>query len=264
MKVLIINTSPRKSFTTSKYLSNILKFWLTGNKVETITLKSIVEYKKIIEKLPDVDTVVFATPVYVDSIPSTTLEHLVMLQKHVIQHNLKFNVYGLVNCGFYEGHQTESALKTFEFWCKHAKLNWCGGLGVGGGVMVGFIRTLPWIGFVMEAIIVGIISIVGIFSDNPNYYAEFFSHYWYPSLVIQFGLWLFWTMGVFVNIFKLSRYIKKRKDHKIKFTGLWFCPRWLFIALASLYWFFRAILLHFKWPWQLFKKIPGDTHISNV
>ncbi|MGL4952079.1 MAG: hypothetical protein ACRC4L_03800 [Mycoplasma sp.] len=263
MKVLIINTSPRKSFSTSKYLSSTLKFWLTGNKVDNITLKTITDYKKIIDKLHEIDQLVIATPVYVDSIPSTVLEYLKMLEIYVKEKSLKFDVYGLVNCGFYEGKQTSSALKTLEFWSNRSGLNWCGGLGCGAGVMIGFIRTLPLCGFIIEAIIVSIICIVGI-GQGESYYSEFFSHYWYPSLVIQVGLWFLWSLGFFINSFKLSISMRKSRNHGIKFTTTWFCPKWLFVSIASIFWVLWAIILNFKWPWQLFKKDTTDTTISNI
>ncbi|MGL4948373.1 MAG: hypothetical protein ACRC42_03220 [Mycoplasma sp.] len=265
MATLIINTSPRKSFTTSMYLSRVLKRFLIGEKTEIITLKTLSDYRNITEKLKTIDNIVFANPVYVDTIPSTTLEFLKKLEVFIKENNLSFNVYGLINCGFYEGHQTESALKTYEFWSKRCNLNWCGGLGIGAGVMIGFIRTLPVIGLIMEAIIVGIFSIIGAFSSDPaSYFSDFFGHYLYLSFVIQTGLWVLWSMGMLVNTFKLSRSIRKQKSHGIKFTSLWFCPKWLFITLASLFWRIRAILLHFKWPWQLTKKIKDNEPISNV
>ena len=130
MKILILSTSPRKSFSTSLYLGKILKFFLAGNSVEIFQLKSVGDYTKIIGKLSDIDALVFTTPVYVDSIPSTTLEHLKKLEEFIGGKNYNFKVYSILNCGFYEGHQCCNALKTYELWCKKAGLDFGGGIGV--------------------------------------------------------------------------------------------------------------------------------------
>lgn len=42
-------------------------------------------------------------------------------------------IYGIVNCGFYEGVQAKSALGILQNWCARTRIAWGGGIGVGGG-----------------------------------------------------------------------------------------------------------------------------------
>ncbi len=47
--------------------------------------------------------------------------------------NPQIHVYGIVNCGFYEGIQAEYSLKILQNWCLKTGFIWSGGIGVGGG-----------------------------------------------------------------------------------------------------------------------------------
>lgn len=91
------------------------------------------------KELDGADVWVFAYPLYVDGIPSQLLSCLVQLEKTPVS-NRKKVVYGIVNCGFYEGIQAETALAVLENWCKKAGHSWGGGIGVGGG---GALAMLP-------------------------------------------------------------------------------------------------------------------------
>lgn len=91
------------------------------------------------KELDCADVWVFAYPLYVDGIPSQLLSCLVQLEKTPV-FNRKKVVYGIVNCGFYEGIQAETALAVLENWCKKAGHSWGGGIGVGGG---GALAMLP-------------------------------------------------------------------------------------------------------------------------
>lgn len=60
------------------------------------------------------------------------LSCLVQLEEVHIN-NPAIHVYGIVNCGFYEGIQAELSLKLLQNWCLKTGLIWSGGIGVGGG-----------------------------------------------------------------------------------------------------------------------------------
>lgn len=74
----------------------------------------------------------FAYPLYVDGIPGHLLSCLIQLEEAYLQKPEK-HIYGIVNCGFYEGVQAEFALKILQNWCEKAGFVWGGGIGVGGG-----------------------------------------------------------------------------------------------------------------------------------
>lgn len=253
MKVLIIATSPRKSFSTSLYFSKLLKIALHGVQTTVLPLKSMIDYHAILEALKNVDTLVFATPVYVDTLPSTTLEYLQKLEKHIVKNHLQFNVYAILNCGFYEGHQCALALNTYALWCQRSDVKWCGGIGIGSGVMLGFIRVLPVMGIASMIIELLVRSIVLISRQGLSVHT-LFSGYLPIVLVIQIIVWLLFSLGAFLNIYHLKKSILLRKCHPIKYTTVWFCPRFLFVFMASFYWVLRALLIHGLLPWQLFRK----------
>ena len=75
---------------------------------------------------------VFAFPLYVDGIPGQLLSCLIQLEEARIQ-NPQIRVYGVVNCGFYEGIQADLALQLLQNWCEKSGFLWSGSIGVGGG-----------------------------------------------------------------------------------------------------------------------------------
>ena len=99
---------------------------------------SIIEFhtssvsEEVLKELSTANAWVFACPLYVDGIPAHLLSCLVQMEKSEL-HNCGTPVYGIVNCGFYEGIQTEFALKVLQNWCVKSGFFWGGGIGVGGG-----------------------------------------------------------------------------------------------------------------------------------
>lgn len=76
MKTLILSLSPRKNFSASMYYSKVLKFLMKRGDVSILELKTQKQLLDVEKQLQDIDHLVFATPVYIDSTPSTALEHL--------------------------------------------------------------------------------------------------------------------------------------------------------------------------------------------
>ncbi len=257
MKTLILSLSPRKSFSTSLYFSRILKFFMTKGEVSILELKTQKQYNELEKMLEHVDNLVFATPVYVDALPSTVLDRLVQIERYAQGKNLSVNVYALTNCGFYEGDQCQLALNTLAIWSKKCGFSYKGGLGIGAGVMVGFIRTLIPIGIVitlLEILIRAVICLVG-----GNFTATaIFNHFFPYTLVIQTVLYLLWSTGLFVNIFRLANFVQSGTSMKVKFTSIWFCPRFLFVIIASLYWLLASMLWYRGAFWRLHKEPYGS------
>ena len=86
----------------------------------------------MLEALDKMDVWVLAFPLYVDGIPAHLLSCLIQLQEANLQ-NQNIHIYGIVNCGFYEGIQAEPALRILQNWCVKAGTIWGAGVGIGGG-----------------------------------------------------------------------------------------------------------------------------------
>lgn len=140
MKIALINGSPKVSHSASASLLTDLKSFLSreADLIDVGLNKAIIS-EKILEELKNADALVFAYPLYVDGIPAHLLSCLMQLE-NTPWSNRKIHVYGIANCGFYEGIQTETALKILQNWCIKTGLIWGGGVGTGGG---GALAQLP-------------------------------------------------------------------------------------------------------------------------
>ena len=133
MRVALINGSPKVNNSASGALLEDLKRYLEKNaEVINFRFHSPVISKEEVEELTKTDAWVFAYPLYVDGMPGHVLSCLVQLEEARIQ-NPQIHIYGIVNCGFYEGIQAELALKILQNWCLKTGFVWSGGIGVGGG-----------------------------------------------------------------------------------------------------------------------------------
>lgn len=157
MKIALINGSPKVKESSSRILLEELKSCILKKErsVEKVSEKTKTgEEGKVrkngkvtvteiefhtssvmegtLKELSTANAWVFACPLYVEGIPAHLLSCLVQMEKSELQ-NCGISVYGIVNCGFYEGIQAEFALKILQNWCAKAGFVWGGGIGVGGG-----------------------------------------------------------------------------------------------------------------------------------
>ena len=143
MKIMMIDGSPKVSKSNSEYFLNILSDFIESKDIVKYKLSKKVDYEDIIKEINTIDTLVFAFPLYVDSLPSHVLEFLIMLEEN-FKDNLKgVNVYVIANCGFYEGKQNRIALNIMKCWCKKMNIKWAQGIGIGAGEMMGGLRNVP-------------------------------------------------------------------------------------------------------------------------
>ncbi len=137
MKIALIDGSPKINNSASSVLLEELKYFLVQGKIDVIEMRLHISMvsEEIIKQLKSADIWIFAFPLYVDGIPGHLLSCLIQIEKRINDICKKYtkNVYSIVNCGFYEGEQTKPALQILENWCFKVQLNWCGGVGVGGG-----------------------------------------------------------------------------------------------------------------------------------
>lgn len=133
MRIALINGSPKAKDSAGGILLEDLKGYL-GEEAEVVQLgfRSSAVSEEVIEELSAADAWVFAYPLYVDGIPGHLLSCLVQLEEAGLQ-NRRISIYGIVNCGFYEGTQAALALRLLRNWSIKAGFIWSGGVGVGGG-----------------------------------------------------------------------------------------------------------------------------------
>lgn len=132
MKVALINGSPKVKSSASGTLLEDLRACLEETEVMEFGLHTDAVTREEAETLHQADVLVFSFPLYVDGIPGHLLSCLAGLEEMCCK-NREIRVYGIVNCGFYEGIQAETALQVLENWCARAGYVWGSGVGVGGG-----------------------------------------------------------------------------------------------------------------------------------
>lgn len=138
MKIALIDASPKTNNSTSGLLLKDFQKYLVPKTVEIIetSLHKPIVPQDVLAKLEHAETWVFACPLYVDGLPAHLLSCLLQLEK-IEWKKSPVQVYGIVNCGFYEGIQAETALHILQNWCIKTGFTWCGGIGIGGGGALG-------------------------------------------------------------------------------------------------------------------------------
>lgn len=133
MRIALINGSPKANNSASGALLEDLKcYFPKENEIIEFGFHTSTISDKVIEELNTAEAWIFAFPLYVDGIPGHLLSCLAKLEEARIQ-NPEICIYGIVNCGFYEGNQAELALKILQNWCIKVGYVWGSGVGVGGG-----------------------------------------------------------------------------------------------------------------------------------
>lgn len=142
MKIGIINGSPRGKKSNSeiliKYLCSLLeehqinKYYLFTSKIDS----------EINSEIHNADVLIFAFPLYIDSIPSHLLETIVKFEEEKII-NSKTKIYCIVNNGFFEGKQNQLAILQMKNWCQKTGAEWGQGIGIGGGEILSYLEKVP-------------------------------------------------------------------------------------------------------------------------
>lgn len=136
MKIALINGSPKFKESASSRLLGISKEVATtcgvSEFVEIHFRKGDTPTEEQLTQLSAADAWIFAYPLYVDGIPGHLLQVLRRLETAGMS-NPNRKIYGICNCGFYEGEQNESALEVLRNWSTKCGYIWGGAVGVGGG-----------------------------------------------------------------------------------------------------------------------------------
>lgn len=141
-KICFLNGSPRFKNSTSGFFCNIIKELLTGEyelcEIHIASLTTPEKLSNAFNTLSEVDTVLLALPLYIDSLPAHLISFLqdweVYNKTHFTESNLpQTTFFSLTNNGFIEGDQNHIALDMLQVFCDKIQFTWGLGLGVGGG-----------------------------------------------------------------------------------------------------------------------------------
>lgn len=160
MKTLFIDCSPKKRLSASGFIAAFTKCFVTGEKQQE-KLRTKGDYNRVLEKATQSDNIVFCMPLYVDGVPSHVLPFLKELEGFSKKNKLSSKVYVIANNGFIEGRQNEPLMQIMENFCNRSGMKWCGGLGIGGGVMMNVMRIMIMVFFGITILNVALTGISG-------------------------------------------------------------------------------------------------------
>ncbi len=231
MKTVFINCSPKKRFCASAYFLFLERLFVRGEKVKE-KLRTPADHSRILEQLKDAQAVVFGLPLYVDGVPSHVLRFMEEMETFCRENDLKLSVYCIANNGFIEGKQNEPLMQVFENFCAHAGLNWGGGTGIGGGVMLNVTRILFVVNFVL--------LVLGTVLSGINT-GDFFPKENWISFAENAALLLFFNMGVLFYLSGMGRAIMKGTHFGKKYTRI-LIPSFIFILFADIFFVIVSVL----------------------
>lgn len=224
MKTVFINCSPKKRFCASAYFLGMQRLFVKGKKV-TEKLRNKNDYERILNELSDADAVVFCLPLYVDSVPSHVLPFLKEMEGFCKENHIRLNLYSISNNGFIEGCQSEPLLRVFQNFCDRSGLNWCGGIGIGGGVMLNVTRLV----FVLQVAVL-ILNLVQSGVQTGNFLPlDVLTDFGINALVL-----LFFNIGVIFYTLKMGFAINKGNFFGKKYTRI-MVPSFVFIIFADIF-----------------------------
>lgn len=145
MKILMIDGSPKPRNSNSAYfLGELEKLLPEGTQIQKRSVNQKKQWKDSFAEVAQTDLLVIAFPLYVDGIQSVLLQYLVELEEylHAQERRRTIKVYVLSNCGFPEGIQNHLAIDMMKCWCHRAGLSWGCGIGIGGGEMMGGMKSV--------------------------------------------------------------------------------------------------------------------------
>lgn len=142
MRINIINGSPKMGKSTSALMIEYFLTEINQQDIEVYNINQSTLSEEQISKIQSSDALVFAFPLYIDSIPAHLLRTLLILeQKGFKRKDIK--VYCIVNNGFYEGRQNHIAIEQMKLWCKAVNLTWGQAIGTGAGEMYPLVKDIP-------------------------------------------------------------------------------------------------------------------------
>ena len=227
-KTVLINCSPKKKLSVSGFIMRCAGLMIRGGK-EYLQLRTPADRERILQALKTAGKVVFAVPLYVDSVPSHMLPFLKEMEAFCKENGLRLKVYVIANNGFIEGRQNEPLMQVMENFCARSGLDWCGGIGIGGGVMLNVERIMITVMFGLMILNVLMCAVHGESILDPV-----------QSFGISIGEMLLLCCGIIAFGIRLAHHINKGTDAGKRYTRI-MLPSFVFILFADI--FFTIISL---------------------
>lgn len=164
-------------------------------------------------------------PLYADGPPSHVSAFLEEAELFFLKNNLHPNLYCIANNGFIEGRQNEALMQVMENFCHRAGINWCGGVGIGGGVMLNITRIV----FVIQTAIFFIQYIIGIIQTGL-----FLNTGLLYAFLQNAGLLLFFNSGVLFFLIRMGLAVNKCSVSGKHYTRI-LLPSFIFILIANIF-----------------------------
>ena len=228
-KTVLINCSPKRKLSVSGFLMKCAGVMIRGKK-EYLHLRTPADYPAILGALKDAGKVVFVTPLYVDSVPSHMLPFMQEMKAFCMENGLKLKVFVIANNGFIEGKQNEPLMQVMENFCARSGLEWCGGIGIGGGVMLNVERIMITVMFGLMLLEVLFSAVHGENVLDP---------------VLSFGRSLLGLVvlacGIIAFGIRLAVHINSGTDAGKKYTRI-MLPSFVFIIFADIFFVIISVL----------------------
>ena len=137
MSTLMLCGSPHNEGGNSTYFLKALKDKLSGRgEIYNIMNSSEISETLFLQALKNGENIVFAFPLYADSLPAYFLSFLKRLKAGTDGIVSRSKVYVIVNNGFYDDVQNNIAIKIIWKWCDKCGLAKGRALAIGAGGMV--------------------------------------------------------------------------------------------------------------------------------
>ena len=247
MKTVFINCSPKKRLSASSWFLALSRL-LTGGEKLSETLRTPADHERVLAALEGADAAVFVLPLYVDGIPSHVLPFLEKLEQRSRERGADLRVYAVANNGFIEGRQNEPLMQELENFCARAGLAWCGGVGIGGGVMLNVTRIL----FVVDIAILLLNMALSAARGGPLFPADALWDFGSSALIL-----LYFNLGVLFYLARMGAAIRRGKALGKRYTRI-LIPSFIFIIFADIFFLIISILKGGVFRGWLAKKQPDE------
>ena len=142
-RVVLLIGSPKGHGSSSESLGACLldRLYEKGWTSERVRLRPSVKTDegraRMLEAVDAADLLVFSFPLYVDSLPAAVIRGMELIAERRRAVPKKQRMLAIVQCGFPEAHQNDTALAICRRFASEAGLEWAGGLSLGMGGAIG-------------------------------------------------------------------------------------------------------------------------------
>ncbi len=114
---------------------------------EILDLKKYLDHMEdLMKAVEDASAIVLCTPLYVDGLPSQLIRLMELFEKEYQGRSKR--IYVLANMGLYESTQLVNLFEAVRQWSETMRFEYCGGLGVSAGELIGVLmQKLPFGGW---------------------------------------------------------------------------------------------------------------------